>query len=107
MAKRNPVPPAVGTQLNDAKKLYERFTGHDGEIVDKIDKPKFPDVVLVIGDLDFVGYTTVRDGKVEKYIHKFKKQSRPLLVASPDGTELFILGGEYDFTERGIVDRKT
>jgi hypothetical protein len=55
--------------------------------------------------LDFVGYTTVRDGKRERYIHRFRKKSRPLLAASSDGTSLQILGGEFEFTEAGIEDR--
>lgn len=103
--RKNPVPPAVGTQIKDAKRLYERFTGHEGEVVATVDKQLMPDVLMVIGELDFVGYTTVRDGNTESYIHKFKKKSRPLLCSSPDGKQLYMLGGAYDFTERGIVDK--
>ena len=68
-------------------------------------KVSLPDVALLVGHLDGVMYTTVRDGKKEKYIHRFKLKSRPLLITSHDGTQLIILGGEYDFTELGIVDR--
>lgn len=66
-----------------------------------------PDVKtgLVIGKLDGVLYTARRDGKDEKYIHRFKRKARPLLAASHDGQSLRILGGEFDFTEAGIVDR--
>jgi len=64
-----------------------------------------PKTGLVVGDLDGVLYTTVRDGKTEHYQHDFKKGSRPLLAASSDGKSLHILGGEYEFTERGIEDR--
>jgi hypothetical protein len=38
-------------------------------------------------------------------VHRFKKKSRPLLAASHDGTQLYILGGEYAFTDAGIIDR--
>jgi len=62
------------------------------------------DVAFKIGECDGLLYTTVRDGVKESYIHKFKKKSRPLLVSSHDGKQLFLLGGRYDFTERGIVD---
>jgi hypothetical protein len=58
-----------------------------------------------VGELDGVLYTTVRDGVTEKYIHKFRKKSRPLLATSHDGKSLHILGGEYEFTERGIEDK--
>ena len=62
-------------------------------------------MVITVGYLDAVMYETVRDGKTEKYIHRFKKQARPLLCSSYDGTQLLILGGGYDFTDRGIVDK--
>lgn len=100
----NPVPMSKRVQLREAAKLYEDFSGHDAEEVGVIDKPDLPDVVLVIGSLDFVGYTAVRDGIEEKYIHEFEDNCRPLLCASPDGKQLVLLGGEYTFTERGIVD---
>lgn len=61
-------------------------------------------VGLIIGECDGLLYTTERDGKIEKYIHRFKKSSRPLLVSSYDGSALYIVGGRYKFTERGIVD---
>lgn len=49
-------------------------------------------------------YTTVRDGKKERYIHNFKKSARPNLVASHDGAKIALIGGNYRFTDRGIVD---
>jgi hypothetical protein len=51
-------------------------------------------------------YSTVRDGRHENYVHRFGAKSRPLLAASSDGTQLYLLGGAYNFTERGIVDKK-
>jgi len=67
-------------------------------------KISIPEVALKIGQCDGVLYTTVRDGKTEKYIHKFKARSRPLLVTSFDGKQLLMVGGSFRFTERGIVD---
>lgn len=92
-------------KLEDGLKLFNDFTGHNGEVF-KLDKPHVPEVMLVIGYCDGVLYTTVRDGETEKYIHKFAAKSRPLLCSSSDGKNLFILGGEYNFTECGIVDKK-
>lgn len=60
---------------------------------------------LVIGELDGVLYTTIRDGKTEKYIHRFGKKSRPLLTARADGKQLGIVGGRFQMTEAGIEDR--
>lgn len=101
---KNPVPPSSHA-IATAKELYERFTGHPGEEIGFIDVPAMPKTVVAIGQIDGILYTTVRDGKTEKYIHKFSRKARPLFAVSPDGQQLFILGGEYDFTERGIVDR--
>jgi len=91
-------------QLDAAMKLYHNFSGHEPELVGKTKKPKIPDVGIVIGELDGVAYETVRDGKTEKYFHQFDKRVRPLLVSSFDGSQVYILGGEYDFTADGIVD---
>ena len=97
-----------------AIRRYKRFSGHDGRIVARVNPRgvrgiltgKGKAVVIAIGTLDFVGYTTKRDGRVESYIHKFGKHARPLLATSHDGRHLLILGGGYRFTERGIVDRR-
>lgn len=102
--KPNPVPPSSKVQLRDAAKLYEDFTGHEAEIVGKTEKPEIPDVLVAIGEIDGIMYSTVRDGKLERYIHQFRKNSRPLFAVSPDGKQLFMLGGAYNFTDRGIVD---
>jgi len=96
--------PATRTQIEQAKELFKDFRGDDAEELTKV-KLRNPKTGLVIGELDGVLYTTVRDGKKEKYIHEFKKTSRPLLVASSDGESLHVIGGKYEFTEAGIEDR--
>jgi hypothetical protein len=63
-----------------------------------------PAVGVAIGEVDGILYSTIRDGVLEKYIHKFRKADRPLFVVSPDGRVLYLLGGRYGFTEAGIVD---
>jgi hypothetical protein len=96
------VPPTRG-QIEQAKDLFREFTGENPEHLNKV-KIRTPKTGLVIGELDGVLYTTVRDGETEKYVHEFKRKSRPLLVASSDGQSLHIIGEGYEFTERGIVD---
>jgi len=91
--------------IQKAANLYERFSGHEAEAVGKIKVKPIPPVGVAIGDVDGILYTTVRDGVEEKYIHKFKPKDKPLFVVSPDGACIFFIGGRYDFTERGIVDR--
>jgi hypothetical protein len=105
--KTNPASRAASAEVQRAADLYHDFTGHTDLKAVKIKAPTMPKAMLAIGHCDGVLYSTVRDGKAEKYIHRFRKDSRPLLTASPDGKQLFMLGGAYDFTERGIVDKPT
>lgn len=90
--------------VTDAARLYQRFTGHEPQSLGTVDVPPMPDAVCVIGDCDGVLYTTVRDGRVEKYVHYFRSRDRPLLTVSPDGRQLILVGGRYRFTSRGIID---
>lgn len=111
--RKNPVPASsragasrrFKNEIAQAADLYERFSGHDPEEIGRIKIPKLPPVGVAIGDVDGILYTTVRDGVEEKYIHKFHKRDKPLFVVSPDGKSLFLIGGNYTFTERGIVDK--
>ena len=96
---------ASKTQLARAADLYERFSGHQAEAIGKIRVPDIPKIGVAIGEIDGVLYTTVRDGVTEKYIHKFHKNDKPLFVVSPDGKSMYLIGGNYTFTERGIVDK--
>jgi len=111
-SKKNPVPASsragasrrVSDLVDQAADLYERFSGHDPEAIGRINIPKIPRVGVAIGEVDGILYSTIRDGKFEKYIHKFHKKDRPMFIVSPDGKQLFLIGGNYTFTERGIVD---
>ncbi len=104
-AAANPVPASSRARLQEAARLYENFSGHDGEVIAEVERPEFPSELIVIGECDGIMYSTVRDGVKEKYIHKFHHKARPMFCVTHDGTGIFFLGGEYDFTERGIVDR--
>lgn len=95
----------TGADVRRAAKLYADFTGHDDVQVTKVVIPDMPHAALAIGKVDGILYSTVRDGVAEKYIHRFKSSSRPLFLASPDGKQLYLIGGSYNFTELGIVDK--
>lgn len=101
--RRNPQ--SRDPELLQAARRFTRFTGNSDVTARKIRLSGPDKKVLAVGPCDGLLYTTKRDGRVEKYIHRFKRQSRPLLAASPDGKRLYLLGGAYTFTERGIVDR--
>lgn len=109
--RRNPVPPSSvmkgrEARVKQAARLYEDFTGEQAREIDLVGMPNFPDVGLVIGEITGIMYQTVRDGKLEDYIHEFKASSRPTFVVSHDGKQLLLLGGAYNFTARGIVDKR-
>lgn len=94
----------IMSEADRAADLIERFKGHDAEILGRIELPPIPPALAVIGECDGLLYTTVRDGQTEKYIHEFRARDKPLFAVSPDGLQIYIVGGRYLFTERGIVD---
>lgn len=91
--------------IEAATRLQSDFSGHEPE---KVSSLKVPDneVFTPVGQLAGVLYDTTRDGKREKYIHRFRRSARPLLAVSHDGRELRIVGGRFRFTEAGIEDLK-
>lgn len=104
--RANPQPARVRRQLSQAATLYQKFREAPPRFVDKVRVNPLPDVCMEVGKLDGVLYTTTHGGKKTAYIHKFSGRSKPTLATDPKGKRLFILGGHYDFTEDGIVDRK-
>lgn len=97
-------PSSRDTKLERARSLLVNFSGHEPDaVIESTEKPI--EQGLVMGELDGVLYTARRDSKRERYIHKFRKNSRPLLVSSYDGSQLGIVGGQYQVTEAGIEDR--
>ena len=95
---------SLNRQVEEASQRFLSFSGHELEREYRIVPPN-DDVVFVFGDLWGIGYTAMRDGKVERYLHEFRPSSSPLLASSPDGEQLYILGGKYKFGSRGIVDK--
>lgn len=107
LKKSNPetISKVLRKQVAKGVALYRKFSGMEPKFVRKVSVPKYPSTLIAIGPCDGILYTTVRDSKTEEYIHKFKRGKRPLLCSSVDGKQLFLLGGSYDFTQDGIVDR--
>lgn len=92
-------------QLDEASKKLKDFTGHAVRNLEAAYSRSNQNTGLIIGECDLIGYRAKRDGKVERYGHHFKKNSRPLLAVTSDGKQLHIVGGQYEFTEAGIEDR--
>ena len=89
--------------LKRAYKLYEEFREKQPKRGRRIEYVA-PKVLMVMGNLRFVGYDTTRNGKTELYKHDFAPGSRPILCADGDTGKLFIVEGRYHVTPRGIVD---
>jgi len=91
-------------RIQEAAERFADFTGHEVDYIDTVQINSI-DVAFKVGMCDGILYTTVRDGKTERYIHEFKKTARPILASNYNGTQLLLLKGKFRFTERGIVDR--
>lgn len=87
-----------------AVKLYESFRERKPRRIGRADF-KVPAAVACMGYVEGIDYRTTHGKKVTLYHHDFAPGSRPLLAVSSDGKQLLLLGGRYQFTERGIVDR--
>lgn len=95
--------------IDAAAKKLEDFTGREATHVERAPARSAEKTGLVIGELDQIGYQAAREGidggRTARYMHKFRKGSRPLLAVSTDGKQLHVVGGQYEFTEAGIEDR--
>jgi hypothetical protein len=90
-------------ELDEADERLAGFSGRTGKTVLSVQPPQIR-AGLVIGKLEGVMYATTRDGERERYLHRFSRNSQPLLIASHDGKQIGIVGGRYQFTDAGIED---
>jgi hypothetical protein len=91
-------------EIAQAENLFRDFSGHEPTRQTKV-RVEPMRTALEVGSLAGVMYEATRDGEKELYLHRFKKSSRPLLIANHDGSQLGIVGGRFQFTDRGIVDK--
>jgi len=89
--------------VKKALKLYQEFREAPPKRGRTIEV-EMPTVLMVMGNVRFIGYDTTRRGKTELYKHDFAAGSRPLLCADGQSGQLFIVEGRYHVTPRGIVD---
>lgn len=91
------------SKVAGAANLYKKFREVEPQRATRV-TINLPKSAMVMGYLEFVGYSTTHNGKAAMYKHKFAKGSRPLLCAGPRKNQLILVGGRYHVTERGIVD---
>lgn len=86
-----------------AVELFRGFREREPERAQVIDLD-IPDALMVMGYAEFIGYRTTHARQGALYRHDFASGSRPLLCAGAEPGQLFLIGGRFHVTERGIVD---
>ncbi len=87
----------------EGSRRYELFHGRPPDAVHLYRVPRLiPPVLVRVGSLRGLIYRSDKwhPGLERDYIHFM--QDPPVLACSPDGRRLFIVGGSYEVTERGI-----
>ena len=67
-------------------------------------KVNLPRALMSMGHVEAICYRTTHGHASVLYKHEFAAGSRPVLAAGPKRNQLFLLGGRYHVTDRGIVD---
>lgn len=91
------------SQVRRARRLYQEFRERTPGKVKRI-TIEVPEALAVMGYADFIGYRTTHGRRAHLYRHDFADGSRPLLCAGTDDKQLYLIGGRYRVTRRGIVD---
>lgn len=94
---------AMSRDFLQAMALYQGFNGFDPSRVMKIRHSRLiPPVVVKLGELVGLIYRSDKGqpGWSRTYIHLM--QNPPRLVSNVEGTQLYIVGGSYRVTRRGI-----
>lgn len=89
--------------LRQGMGLYRQFNHFRPARVVKVRHARLmPPVVVELGELVGLIYRSDKGqpGRPRAYIHLL--QDPPLLVSNSDGTQLYIVGGSYRVTRRGI-----
>ncbi len=88
-------------QLSEARTLFRRFHCFaPSRLIRHSCCRMLPKVMVDLGRLRGLIYTSDRGQPLKTYIHFFEKPAH--LTCNPEGTHLYILGGNYRVTERGI-----
>lgn len=83
--------------------LYHGFNGFEPAHAVKVHHPRvIPPVVVELGELVGLIYRSDKrqPGQPQTYIHRM--ENPPRLVSNIEGTQLYIVGGSYQVTPRGI-----
>lgn len=90
-------------EFRGAFRLHEAFREKTPTRAKKVSY-SIPKTLMVMGHVEFIGYRTTHGTELVLYKHDFAPGSRPQLAAGPKRNQLFLIGGRYRVTDRGIVD---
>lgn len=91
------------SHMRQGMELYQAFNGFEPSRVEKVHHPRvIPPVVVELGELMGLIYRSDKGqpGQPQTYIHRM--ENPPRLVSNIEGTQLYIVGGSYHVTPRGI-----
>lgn len=95
-------PRVYQSQIEAAIEKYLEVHGKAPTKASRVEIPDPPQAVTLIGELIQVNYRTTKNGGPStEYYHRFKRP-RPKLVTDPKGKNLFVVGGKFKISERGI-----
>jgi hypothetical protein len=92
-----------GDQIRRGLGLFKRFKRFDPDRIRRVGHPRvLPPVLVELGELRGLIYGSDRwdPGRKRSFIHFM--ETPPLLLSNPEGNQLFIVGGRYRVTSRGI-----
>jgi hypothetical protein len=88
-------------QLARARRLFEAFAGFAAaRVATRRINRTIPQVLVDMGALRGLVYTKDHRGKRRTYIHFM--DDPPRLMCDADGRQLYVLGGSYRVTRRGL-----
>lgn len=89
-------------EVEQARHLFRRFQYRApvGDEIVQVGGLVKPVVALAVGTAVSIGYKALGDGK--DYYHEFEGR-RPKVFVNAAGNQIYFLGGEYRFTDRGFI----
>jgi hypothetical protein len=90
-------------QCRLGEELYRQFNRFEPDRIEHVRHPRLiPPIVVELGELTGLIYRSDKwqPGNPRTYIHFMEKP--PLLVSNVAGTQLYMVGGDYHITSRGI-----
>lgn len=93
----------MNPDLRRAIGLYRAFRESEPKRARRVHM-RLPKAVARVGTVEFIGYMTTHHGRVTLYVHDFAPGSRPALYAGTHRNQLYMFGGRFKVTGRGITD---